>query len=73
MSMQIFKTVTMDYFRSQVFSGNVRIYDRDSNFVEISCTDDEIIELYEKLAHGVQKIKQCRKNEAELEVQEEDD
>ena len=70
MSMQSFQTVTMAYFSSQVFAGNVRFYDSNSNFVEISCTDNEIIELYEKLERQVERIKEIRKAEAEEMLQE---
>ena len=70
MSMQSFQTVTMAYFSSQVFGGNVRVYDTNSNFVEISCTDNEIIELYEKLELQVKRIKERRKAEAEEMLQE---
>jgi len=70
MSMKIYQTVTMNYSSSQVFAGTVRFYDRDSNFVEISCTDNEIIELYEMLERKVERIKETKRDEAKEMLEE---
>jgi hypothetical protein len=63
--MDQFRTVTMKYSTSQWWSNTIRFYDLQNNIVEISCSDDDLLDMSERLEKTVERIKESRREEAQ--------